>query len=234
MNPRSWFTNSSIDRATSRWTRRRRRPSVRLRCGLRSAFGAPAPSELSPCSLTRSHGPTVRPGSRPRRPARPTGRHGPAPATRGGPGCPHGRKRTPRAARRAALRAAGRLHVDRRPPGGAPIGRSPVRRPPSTAPPVPPRLPRPGGDPDARVTAALSRLDRRAQVGQLFVVGRAARPTSPAARPWSQSGVGGVFLAGRSTRSVADLASVTAGWQALTSGRACGWPPTRRAAWCRP
>ena len=93
---------------------------------------------------------------------------------------------------------------------------------PGTQPPrsTEPSTPLPSATPsalDARVTAALATLDRRAQVEQLFVAGvPLADLTSGAAVV--RSGVGGVFLAGRSTRSVTDLASVTAGWQALTHG----------------
>lgn len=70
---------------------------------------------------------------------------------------------------------------------------------------------------DARVTAALARLDRRAQVGQLFVAGVPLADLASGAAV-VRSGVGGVFLAGRSTRAVGDLASVTAFWQSLTRG----------------
>jgi beta-N-acetylhexosaminidase len=89
--------------------------------------------------------------------------------------------------------------------------------PPSTTPAATPASRSPVADPNARVAAALSRLDRRAQVGQLFLVGVPLADLAAGASV-VRSGVGGVFLAGRSTRSVADLASVTAGWQALTSG----------------
>jgi beta-N-acetylhexosaminidase len=54
-------------------------------------------------------------------------------------------------------------------------------------------------------------------VSQLFVVGVPLTDLAGGAAV-VRSGVGGVFLAGRSTRSVTDLASVTAGWQALTRG----------------
>lgn len=99
-------------------------------------------------------------------------------------------------------------------PTTAPITES---TPPSTTPPATTASPSPVADPNARVAAALSRLDRRAQVGQLFLVGVPLADLAAGASV-VRSGVGGVFLAGRSTRSVADLASVTAGWQALTSG----------------
>ena len=72
-------------------------------------------------------------------------------------------------------------------------------------------------DPEARVTHALATLDPRARVGQLFVAGVPLTDLASGATV-VRSGVGGVFLAGRSTRSAADLASVTAGWQALTRG----------------
>jgi beta-N-acetylhexosaminidase len=70
---------------------------------------------------------------------------------------------------------------------------------------------------DARVAAALARLDRRAQVGQLFMAGVPLSDLAGGAAV-VRSGVGGLFLAGRSTLSVGDLASVTARWQALTRG----------------
>jgi beta-N-acetylhexosaminidase len=70
---------------------------------------------------------------------------------------------------------------------------------------------------DARVAAALATLDPRAQVKQLFVAGVPLADLASGAAV-VRSGVGGVFLAGRSTRSVADLASMTAGWQALARG----------------
>jgi beta-N-acetylhexosaminidase len=89
----------------------------------------------------------------------------------------------------------------------------PSSTPASSSPPV---VAPPTGD-DARVAAALARLDRRAQVGQLFVAGVPLADLAAGAAV-VRSGVGGVFLAGRSTRSAADLASITAGWQALTHG----------------
>jgi beta-N-acetylhexosaminidase len=88
--------------------------------------------------------------------------------------------------------------------------------PVATEPPTPPSS-APPSVLDARVAAALSTLDRRAQVAQLFVAGVPLTDLASGAA-LVRSGVGGVFLAGRSTRSVADLASVTAGWQALTRG----------------
>jgi beta-N-acetylhexosaminidase len=88
---------------------------------------------------------------------------------------------------------------------------------PSSVAPTGPPLPTAPADPDARVSAALTTLDRRAQVAQLFVAGVPLADLASGAAV-VRSGVGGVFLAGRSTRSVADLASVTAGWQALTRG----------------
>ena len=70
---------------------------------------------------------------------------------------------------------------------------------------------------DARVASVLATLDRRAQVEQLFVAGVPLTDLAAGAA-LVRSGIGGVFLAGRTTRSVTDLASVTAGWQALTHG----------------
>ena len=70
---------------------------------------------------------------------------------------------------------------------------------------------------DARVTAALATLDQRARVEQLFNAGVPLADLAGGAAV-VRSGVGGVFLAGRSALSVADLASVTAGWQALAHG----------------
>jgi beta-N-acetylhexosaminidase len=88
--------------------------------------------------------------------------------------------------------------------------------PSATEPPTPLPSPPPSVL-DARVAAALAGLDRRARVGQLFVAGVPLSNLASGAAV-VRSGVGGVFLAGRSTRSAADLASVTAGWQALTRG----------------
>jgi hypothetical protein len=78
---------------------------------------------------------------------------------------------------------------------------------------------------DAAVEAALSRMDPRQRVAQLFVVGVPLTGLA-AGDALVQQGVGGVFLAGRSTASTGDLGTVT--------GRGPGWPPTRRAARCRP
>jgi beta-N-acetylhexosaminidase len=72
-------------------------------------------------------------------------------------------------------------------------------------------------DLEARVARTLATLDPRARVGQLFVAGVPLTDLASGAAV-VRSGVGGVFLAGRSTRSVTDLASVTAGWQSLTRG----------------
>jgi beta-N-acetylhexosaminidase len=71
--------------------------------------------------------------------------------------------------------------------------------------------------PEAQVTAALARLDRRAQVGQLFLAG-VPLSNLPTGDALVRSGVGGVFLAGRSTLSTGQLAATTFRWQSLVSG----------------
>lgn len=98
----------------------------------------------------------------------------------------------------------------------APPGPTTATSTAATEPPTP--LPStPATELDARVAAALATLDRRARVEQLFVAGVPLTDLAAGAAV-VRSGVGGVFLAGRTTRSVTDLASVTAGWQALTHG----------------
>ena len=98
----------------------------------------------------------------------------------------------------------------------APPGPTTATSTAATEPPTP--LPStPATELDARVAAALATLDRRARVEQLFVAGVPLTDLAAGAAS-VRSGVGGVFLAGRTTRSVTDLASVTAGWQALTHG----------------
>jgi beta-N-acetylhexosaminidase len=67
------------------------------------------------------------------------------------------------------------------------------------------------------VAAALTGLDRRAQVAQLFVAG--VRPEAlSGSDKLVKSGVGGIFLAGRPTSSTTELAAITGGWQSLTPG----------------
>jgi beta-N-acetylhexosaminidase len=75
----------------------------------------------------------------------------------------------------------------------------------------------PPSGPEAQVAAALARLDRRAQVGQLFLAG-VPLSNLPTGDALVRSGVGGVFLAGRSTLSTGQLAATTARWQSLVSG----------------
>ena len=65
--------------------------------------------------------------------------------------------------------------------------------------------------PDAVVDAALARMDARARVAQLFVVGVPLTGLG-AGDALVQQGVGGVFLAGRSTIAATDLAQITGRW----------------------
>lgn len=75
----------------------------------------------------------------------------------------------------------------------------------------------PETDAEARVAAALAALDRRAEVAQLFVVGLPADGLA-AGPALAEQGVGGLFLAGRPTESTAELAGLTAAWQAQADG----------------
>ena len=65
--------------------------------------------------------------------------------------------------------------------------------------------------PDAVVAAALARMDTRARVAQLFVVGVPLTGLG-AGDALVEQGVGGVFLAGRSTVSASALAQTTGQW----------------------
>jgi beta-N-acetylhexosaminidase len=71
--------------------------------------------------------------------------------------------------------------------------------------------------PEDQVATARAALDRRAQVAQLFVVGVALADLAPGDE-LAGSGVGGIFLRGRSRAPAAELAGVTAGWQARAPG----------------
>jgi beta-N-acetylhexosaminidase len=75
----------------------------------------------------------------------------------------------------------------------------------------------PASGPDAAVDAVLSRLDPRARIAQLFVVGVPLTALA-SGDGLVQQGVGGVFLAGRSTASTGDLAAVTGRWAAEAPG----------------
>jgi beta-N-acetylhexosaminidase len=75
------------------------------------------------------------------------------------------------------------------------------------------------GDPESLVTAALDRLDTRARVAQLFLVGVPLDDLDAGAAV-VRSGVGGVFLAGRSELSTVRLAATTAAWQSDAPGPA--------------
>jgi beta-N-acetylhexosaminidase len=65
--------------------------------------------------------------------------------------------------------------------------------------------------PDAVVAAALARMDTRAKVAQLFVVG-VPLTNLGSGDALVQQGVGGLFLAGRSTISATALAQTTGRW----------------------
>ena len=64
--------------------------------------------------------------------------------------------------------------------------------------------------PEDAVAAALARLDRRAQIAQLFVAGVRLEELS-VGEALARSGVGGIFLAGRSDAAAADLAATVTG-----------------------
>jgi beta-glucosidase-like glycosyl hydrolase len=83
----------------------------------------------------------------------------------------------------------------------------------------PSSAPAPPTGPEAVVEAALTGLDRRAQVLQLFVVG-VPLTDLPRGTALAQQGVGGVFLAGRSQAAVGDLAATTRQWQSAAPGTA--------------
>jgi beta-N-acetylhexosaminidase len=70
--------------------------------------------------------------------------------------------------------------------------------------------------PDA-VASALSEMDRRARVAQLFVAGVRLEDLA-AGDGLPPSGVGGIFLAGRSQAPAADLAATVSGWQSAAPG----------------
>jgi beta-N-acetylhexosaminidase len=69
----------------------------------------------------------------------------------------------------------------------------------------------------AAVDAALARMDQRARVAQLFVVGVPLSGLA-AGDALVRSGVGGVFLAGRSTASTGELAGITSRWAGEAPG----------------
>jgi beta-glucosidase-like glycosyl hydrolase len=67
------------------------------------------------------------------------------------------------------------------------------------------------------VAEALAGMDRRAQVGQLFVAGVRLEDLSPGTA-LAGSGVGGLFLAGRSQAPATELAATVEGWQSASPG----------------
>src|SRR4051794_18416125 len=71
--------------------------------------------------------------------------------------------------------------------------------------------------PEARVTAALAGLDRRAQIAQLFVVGVPLADLG-SGQALVDRGVGGVFLAGRSRAPATELAATATQWQSAARG----------------
>ncbi len=107
---------------------------------------------------------------------------------------------------------------------GSEPARGPASAPSSTATGSADPTGSPAGEPAAPVTeaeaavdAALAGLDRRSQLAQLFVVGMPADGLA-AGSGLVQQGVGGLFLAGRPAGSAAELAGLTAGWQAQDGG----------------
>jgi beta-N-acetylhexosaminidase len=79
----------------------------------------------------------------------------------------------------------------------------------------PPSSQEPG--PEHAVAAALSGLDRRGRVAQLFVAGVPLEDLAGGAA-LAAGGVGGLFLAGRSEVPATELAATVAGWQSLAPG----------------
>jgi len=76
----------------------------------------------------------------------------------------------------------------------------------------------PSADPtQTAVDAALARMDQRARVAQLFVVGVPLSGLA-AGDALARSGVGGIFLAGRSTASTGELAEITSRWAGEAPG----------------
>ncbi|MGY1753596.1 glycoside hydrolase family 3 N-terminal domain-containing protein [Blastococcus sp. SYSU D01042] len=96
-------------------------------------------------------------------------------------------------------------------------GAAPSTTPSSTTDASPSPTGQPPTGPEALVTAALDALDRRQEVAQLFVVGVPADGPARGAG-LAADGVGGIFLAGRPSGSAAELAGLTAGWQAQRGG----------------
>lgn len=86
----------------------------------------------------------------------------------------------------------------------------------TSSPPAPTTSAAPTG-PDAIVAAALSRMDPRARVAQLFVVGVPLTGLG-AGDALVRQGVGGVFLAGRSTIAATALAQITGRWSGEAPG----------------
>jgi beta-N-acetylhexosaminidase len=99
--------------------------------------------------------------------------------------------------------------------GSSPTSRTTSPAPPSTSATPPPSSAASG--PEAAVDAALARMDQRARIAQLFVVGVPLTQLGAGDAP-VQSGVGGVFLAGRSTASTGELAAVAARWSGEAPG----------------
>jgi beta-N-acetylhexosaminidase len=76
----------------------------------------------------------------------------------------------------------------------------------------------PSADPtQTAVDAALARMDQRARVAQLFVVGVPLSGLA-AGDALARSGVGGIFLAGRSSASTGELAEITSRWAGEAPG----------------
>jgi beta-N-acetylhexosaminidase len=77
----------------------------------------------------------------------------------------------------------------------------------------------PAPGPEDAVNTALSGLDRRGRVAQLFVAGVPLEELA-GGEALAASGVGGLFLAGRSEMPAAELAATVAGWQSVAPGPA--------------
>ena len=96
-------------------------------------------------------------------------------------------------------------------------GPRPPSSTPSSSPPAATSSTHPPAGPVDAVSTALGKLDLRAEVAQLFVVGVPLDDLDAGASV-VHSGVGGVFLAGRSAAPAAELAATTAHWQATAPG----------------
>jgi beta-N-acetylhexosaminidase len=104
-------------------------------------------------------------------------------------------------------------------PGAGPAPRT-QSTPPSSAPSGDASTAAPSGtaERDDAVAEAISGLDRREQVAQLFVVGVPLADLATGDALVREAGVGGVFLRGRSQAPSAEIAGTTARWASIAPG----------------